>query len=123
MPFAHGLERSDDRGLIPGSPLAMTIRIQFRGFEGSGIAAEISDRRGVQAGIILLQPAAVHRLVVLGAKLQFEDDRMFIPGAIHDDVVGIEAGSVECPTPASEQSRLDRRESRPRQLIAATGDG
>ena len=89
------LKRADDGGLIPGSSLAITTGIKFRGFQSSGIAAEISDGGGVQAGIILLQPAAVQRLAVLGAKLELEDDRRLIPGAIHDDVIGIEAGSVK----------------------------
>ena len=73
--------------------------------------------RGVQAGVVALDGAAVERLVLLGPPAQLEDDRVLVPLAVAVDLVGVEARPVQRAVPASEQPRLQRRERRPAQLV------
>lgn len=121
--FGGGFEGFDDFGLGPCVALAHVGGIEFGGFEGLVVGAEMADGGGVKAGVFLLQSAAVERFVALRAGFEFHDNGVAVPLAVAGDVVGVEAGGLEGAVPAAEEAGLEGGESGLAEFVAALGNG
>jgi hypothetical protein len=69
-----GAQSGEDLGLGPTPTTSDLVRIDLGGAQRTVVAAEVADGSGVEAAVLLLEGAAVERLVVGGAGAKLEDD-------------------------------------------------
>src|SRR5580700_3072384 len=97
-----GLDLLDHLFFIPASPLAEFHWVELGGAKGGIESTEMTDGRGVKAGVVGLKGAAAYGLAVLGAAFEFKCDRIAIPMPIAGDVVGVESGGMQGALPFAE---------------------
>src|SRR5438105_1776324 len=89
--LSRGFERGDDFTACPRTPSPHDVRIDLGGAQGAVVTPKMPHRCRVQAGIVLLDRAAVERFIVNGAGAQLEGDGVAVPTAVAADVVRIES--------------------------------
>src|SRR5947208_3481991 len=107
---AGGFQRANHVLLRPRSPAADFAGVDAGGAQRRVIAAEVTDGGSMKPRVVLLNRAAVERLVIHRAAAQFERDRVAIPPAVTTDFICVQARRGEGAVPSAEQARLEAGE-------------